>query len=59
MGCMNLWYRIKQQEIDVLVEKTLQRIGELIDIEPDEALDDGEDQMKNKKKLKEKKCFTS
>ncbi|KHN14902.1 protein polybromo-1-like [Glycine soja] len=50
---------IKQQEIDVLVEKTLQRIGELIDIEPDEALDDGEDQMKNKKKLKEKKCFTS
>ena len=50
---------IKQQEIDVLLEKTLQRIGELFDIEADETLNDGEDQMKIKKKLKEKKCFTS
>ena len=40
---------IKQQEIDVLLEKTLQRIGELFDIEADETLNDGEDQMKIKK----------
>ncbi|KAK7406132.1 hypothetical protein VNO78_07751 [Psophocarpus tetragonolobus] len=43
---------IKQQEIDVLVEKTLQRIGELLDIEPVEAPIDEEDQMKNKRSLR-------
>ncbi|XP_040873173.1 uncharacterized protein [Glycine max] len=45
---------IKQQEIDVLVEKTLQRIGELLDLEPEEAPDDDEDQLKNRKSLRRK-----
>ncbi|ESW30499.1 hypothetical protein PHAVU_002G157900 [Phaseolus vulgaris] len=42
---------IKQQEIDVLVQKTLERIGELLDIEPKEAPDDDEDQMKHRRSL--------
>ncbi|CAJ1927830.1 unnamed protein product [Sphenostylis stenocarpa] len=46
---------IKQQEIDVLVQKTLERIGELLDIEPkEEAPDDDEDQMKQGKSLRRK-----
>ncbi|TKY70950.1 polybromo-1 protein [Spatholobus suberectus] len=45
---------IKQQEIDELVQKTLQRIGELLDIESEEAPADEEDQMKNKKSLRRK-----
>nr|KYP38880.1 hypothetical protein KK1_039861 [Cajanus cajan] len=37
---------IKQSEIDELVQKTLRRIGELLDIEPEEAPADDEDQLK-------------
>ncbi|KAL2595116.1 hypothetical protein AAZV13_11G021300 [Glycine max] len=44
----------KQQEIDVLVEKTQQRIGELLDLEPEEAPDDDGDQLKNKKSFRRK-----
>ncbi|XP_027360623.1 uncharacterized protein LOC113868864 [Abrus precatorius] len=45
---------IKQREIDELVQKTLQRMGELLDIEPEEAPADEEDQTKNKKGLRRK-----
>jgi len=41
----------KQQEIDVLIQKTLQRIGELPHIELVEIVDDVHDQRKGKKKL--------
>ncbi|XP_020216482.1 uncharacterized protein LOC109800163 [Cajanus cajan] len=44
----------KQQEIDELVQKTLQRLGELIDIEPEEPVVDQEDLMKNKRILRKK-----
>lgn len=45
---------VKQQEIDVLVQKTLQRIGELANIAPEEPPADEEDQMKNKKSIRKK-----
>ncbi|XP_027340270.1 DNA topoisomerase 1 isoform X2 [Abrus precatorius] len=44
----------KQQEIDELVQKTLQRLGTLPDIEPEEAITDQEDLMKNKRILRKK-----
>ncbi|CAJ1937432.1 unnamed protein product [Sphenostylis stenocarpa] len=44
----------KQQEIDELVQKTLQRLGELLDIEPEEPVADQEDLMKNKRILRKK-----
>ncbi|XP_014520677.1 uncharacterized protein LOC106777567 isoform X3 [Vigna radiata var. radiata] len=46
---------IKQQEIDGLVQKTLKRIGELLDIEPkEEAPDYDEDQIKYRRSLNRK-----
>lgn len=45
---------IKQSEIDELVQKTLKRIGELLDIEPEEAPADDEDQLKVGKTLRRK-----
>ncbi|KAJ1416121.1 Transcription elongation factor S-II, central domain [Sesbania bispinosa] len=45
---------IKQQEIDELVQKTMKRIGELHDIEPEDAPVDQEDPMKNKRSLRRK-----
>ena len=44
----------KQQEIDELVQKTLQRLGKLLDIEPEEPVADQEDLMKNKRILRKK-----
>ncbi|KAK7358619.1 hypothetical protein VNO77_00555 [Canavalia gladiata] len=44
----------KQQEIDELVQKTLQRLGDLPDIEPEEAVADQEDLTKNKRILRKK-----
>jgi len=44
----------KQQEIDELVQKTLQRLGELQDIEPEEPVAEQEDLMKNKRILRKK-----
>ncbi|KAJ1406015.1 Transcription elongation factor S-II, central domain [Sesbania bispinosa] len=44
----------KQQEIDELVKKTRQRLGELPDIETEEAPVDREDLMKNKRILRKK-----
>ncbi|KAL1364419.1 hypothetical protein HN51_012612 [Arachis hypogaea] len=45
----------KQQEIDELVQKTLKRMGELPDIEPEEAPSaDQEDVMKSKRILRKK-----
>ena len=44
----------KQQEIDELVQKTLQRLGELLDIEPEEPVAEQEDLMKNKRILRKK-----
>ncbi|KAL3001674.1 hypothetical protein AAZX31_08G014300 [Glycine max] len=44
----------KQQEIDELVQKTLKRLGELLDIEPEEPVADQEDLMKNKRILRKK-----
>ena len=38
----------KQQEIDELVQKTLQRLGKLLDIEPEEPVADQEDLAKQK-----------
>jgi hypothetical protein len=43
-----------QQEIDELVQKTLQRLGDLPDIETDEAPTDHEDLMRSKRILKKK-----
>ncbi|GAU19448.1 hypothetical protein TSUD_76920 [Trifolium subterraneum] len=43
-----------QQEIDELVQKTLQRLGDLPDIETDEAPIDQEDLMRSKRFLKKK-----
>ncbi|KAK7307859.1 hypothetical protein VNO77_41283 [Canavalia gladiata] len=45
---------VKQQEIDELVQKTLQRMGELLDIEPEEAPADEDDQIKIKRSLRRK-----
>ncbi|KAI4326956.1 hypothetical protein L6164_019466 [Bauhinia variegata] len=45
---------IKQQEIDELVGKTKQRLGELPDIETEEAPADQEDQMKKQKSFRRK-----
>ncbi|KAI4315418.1 hypothetical protein L6164_028230 [Bauhinia variegata] len=44
----------KQQEIDELVQKTKQRLGELPDIEPEEAPTDQEDQMKKQRSFRRK-----
>ncbi|KAE9606564.1 putative BAH domain, transcription elongation factor S-II, central domain-containing protein [Lupinus albus] len=45
----------KQEEINVLIEKTLQRIGnDLLDIETEQALANQHDPMKNKPKSKRK-----
>ncbi|OIV93542.1 hypothetical protein TanjilG_28699 [Lupinus angustifolius] len=44
----------KQQEIDELVQKTLQRLGDLPDIEAEEAPADQEDLTKNKRILRKK-----
>ncbi|XP_027191978.1 ASI1-immunoprecipitated protein 3 isoform X1 [Cicer arietinum] len=43
-----------QQEIDEFVQKTIQRLGELPDIETNEAFADQEDLMKNKRILKKR-----
>ncbi|CAL5187530.1 unnamed protein product [Lathyrus oleraceus] len=46
---------VKQQEIDELVQKTQKRIGELLDIEPEESPPvDQEEVMKNKRSLRRK-----
>ncbi|XP_058778285.1 uncharacterized protein LOC131652451 [Vicia villosa] len=46
---------VKQQEIDELVQKTQKRIGELLDIEPEEAPPaDQEEVMKNKRSSRRK-----
>ncbi|KAL1532715.1 hypothetical protein AAHA92_32689 [Salvia divinorum] len=45
---------IKQHEIDLLVQKTYARLGEIPDIEPDEANMDQEEQTKNKRLLRKK-----
>lgn len=45
---------IKQQEIDELVKKTVERIGEPLDVEPEDAPDDQEDLVKNKRSLRRK-----
>lgn len=42
----------KQHEIDLLVQKTLARLGDLPDLEPDDATVDHEDQIKNKRLLR-------
>ncbi|PIN15106.1 BAH domain protein [Handroanthus impetiginosus] len=42
----------KQHEIDLLVQKTLARIGDLPDIDPEDATVDHEDQIKSKRLLK-------
>ncbi|KAG6389284.1 hypothetical protein SASPL_150750 [Salvia splendens] len=44
----------KQHEIDLLVQKTYARLGEIPDIEPDDANMDQEDQTKNKRLLRKK-----
>ncbi|CAK9141891.1 unnamed protein product [Ilex paraguariensis] len=44
----------KQHEIDVLVQKTISRLGELIDIETEDNTADQEDQLKNKRLLRKK-----
>ncbi|PSR91494.1 Chromatin remodeling protein like [Actinidia chinensis var. chinensis] len=44
----------KQHEIDVLVLKTLSRVGDLPDIETEDALPDQEDPLKNKRILRRK-----
>ncbi|KAH6761066.1 bromo-adjacent homology domain-containing protein [Perilla frutescens var. frutescens] len=45
---------IKQHEIDLLVEKTFARLGDIPDIEPEDANMDQEDQIKNKRLLRKK-----
>ncbi|MED6170904.1 hypothetical protein PIB30_035587 [Stylosanthes scabra] len=45
---------VKQQELDELVQKTLQRIGKLLDIEAEEAPPDQEDATKDKRNLRTK-----
>ncbi|KAL8053858.1 hypothetical protein ABFX02_05G100700 [Erythranthe guttata] len=42
----------KQHEIDVLVQKTLARLGDIPDLVPEHADVDNEDQLKNKKSLR-------
>ncbi|XP_038874323.1 uncharacterized protein LOC120067024 [Benincasa hispida] len=44
----------KQQEIDELVKKTMSRLGDLPDIEPEDAPVDQEDQLKTKRSFKRK-----
>lgn len=44
----------KQEEIDLLVQKTMSRLGELPDIEPEDSAPDQEDQMRNKRLLRKK-----
>ncbi|KAL4019084.1 hypothetical protein IC575_022721 [Cucumis melo] len=44
----------KQQEIDELVKKTMARLGDLPDIEPEDAPADQEDQLKTKRSFKRK-----
>ncbi|CAJ2650655.1 unnamed protein product [Trifolium pratense] len=45
---------IKQQEIDELVQKTRKRIGELLDIEPEEVPPADQEVTKNKRSLRRK-----
>ncbi|KAK7308975.1 hypothetical protein RJT34_05349 [Clitoria ternatea] len=50
----------KQREIDELVKKTLERIGEMIDIQqPEEVPAEEEDQMKGKRSLRRKSSSPS
>ncbi|KAG6388298.1 hypothetical protein SASPL_153500 [Salvia splendens] len=44
----------KQHEIDLLVQKTYARLGEIPDIEPEDANMDQEDQTKNRRLLRKK-----
>ncbi|XP_022996068.1 uncharacterized protein LOC111491384 [Cucurbita maxima] len=44
----------KQEEIDELVKKTMSRLGDLPDIEPEDAPADQEDQLKTKRSFKRK-----
>lgn len=44
----------KQEEIDLLVQKTMSRLGDLPDIEPDNAAIDQDHQMRNKRLLRKK-----
>ncbi|KAG6409284.1 hypothetical protein SASPL_127321 [Salvia splendens] len=44
----------KQHEIDLLVQKTYARLGEIPDIEPEDANIDQEDQTKNRRLLRKK-----
>ncbi|XP_068640592.1 ASI1-immunoprecipitated protein 3-like [Aristolochia californica] len=44
----------KQQEIDVLVQKTRQRLGELPDVEPEDGIVEQEEQLKSKRDLRKK-----
>ncbi|XP_019051392.1 PREDICTED: uncharacterized protein LOC104586396 isoform X2 [Nelumbo nucifera] len=44
----------KQGEIDLLVKKTRERLGELPDIEPEDVPTEQEDQLKNKRSLRRK-----
>lgn len=45
---------IKQHEIDLLVQKTYARLGDIPDIETEDAILDQEDQTKNKRLLRKK-----
>ncbi|XP_042460685.1 uncharacterized protein LOC122044225 [Zingiber officinale] len=44
----------KQHEIDLLVQKTRQRLGELVDIDPEETPIDHADELVNKRTLRKK-----
>ncbi|KAG9441238.1 hypothetical protein H6P81_017092 [Aristolochia fimbriata] len=44
----------KQHEIDLLVQKTRERLGELVDVEPEEGVVEQEEQLKNKRTLRKK-----
>ncbi|KAL3498841.1 hypothetical protein ACH5RR_041573 [Cinchona calisaya] len=44
----------KQEEIDLLVQKTMSRIGDLPDIEPEDTATDQEHQLRNKRLLRKK-----
>ncbi|XP_027180413.1 uncharacterized protein LOC113779147 isoform X2 [Coffea eugenioides] len=44
----------KQEEIELLVQKTMSRLGDLPDIEPEEAATDQEHQLRNKRLLRKK-----
>ncbi|XP_073285628.1 ASI1-immunoprecipitated protein 3 [Primulina huaijiensis] len=44
----------KQQELDDLVQKTLKRLGDVPDLEPEDMVVDREDQIKSKRLIKKK-----